>query len=102
MVHPRADYTEDDISPYFWTNGTLPNSDTYRRLQAGNWADYTLHVGGLVDSPAEFTYSDLLAMDKHEQITQHYCIQGWSGIAKWAGVRMSDIMDIVKPQPTAK
>ena len=38
----------------------------------------------------------------HEQITQHFCIQGWSGIAKWGGVSMQTIVDLVKPQPEAK
>jgi DMSO/TMAO reductase YedYZ molybdopterin-dependent catalytic subunit len=59
-------------------------------------------VGGLVENPTDFTYADLLAIDKHEQITQHYCIQGWSGIAKCGGVRMSDVLRIVKPRPSAK
>ncbi|AQA06207.1 oxidoreductase [Mycobacterium sp. MS1601] len=100
--HPRANYSEKDISPYFWANGTLPTSKLYRRLQSSNWADYTLRVHGLVEHPTDFPYAELLAMDKHEQITQHYCIQGWSGIAKWGGVRMADIVQIVKPLPSAK
>lgn len=25
----------------------------------------------------------------YEQTTQHLCIQGWSGVAKWGGVSMS-------------
>ncbi len=100
--HPHADYTEKDISPYFWANGTLPTSQRYRQLQAGNWVDYRLRVGGLVENPREFSYAELLAMPKHDQITQHYCIQGWSGIAKWAGVRMSELLDIVEPLPTAR
>ncbi|OAT68375.1 oxidoreductase [Mycobacteroides immunogenum] len=99
---PGATYSEKDISPYFWANGTLPTSDTYRQLQVGDWADYRLHVGGLVQNPTDFTYGDLLAMDKSEQITQHYCIQGWSGIAKWGGVPMADILSIVVPHPSAK
>lgn len=99
---PHASYSENDISQYFWPNGTLPTSDTYRKLQAENWAGYRLHVGGLVENPRDFSYAELLAMDKHEQITQHYCIQGWSGIAKWGGVRMSDILDIVCPLPSAR
>ncbi|WP_083741115.1 molybdopterin-dependent oxidoreductase [Mycobacterium sp. MS1601] len=101
-MHPRADYTEKDISPYFWSNGTLPDSDEYRQLQADGWADYRLRVDGLVNHPTSFSYADLMNMDKHEQITQHYCIQGWSGIAKWGGVRMADIMRVVEPQPSAK
>jgi DMSO/TMAO reductase YedYZ molybdopterin-dependent catalytic subunit len=38
----------------------------------------------------------------HEQITQHFCIQGWSGVAKWGGVSMQTIMDMVKPLSEAK
>ncbi|MDO3400958.1 molybdopterin-dependent oxidoreductase [Mycolicibacterium neoaurum] len=101
-VHPKAEYSERDISPYFWPNGTLPSSSTYRELAAGNWSGYTLRVGGQVENPTELSYADLLAMPKHDQITQHYCIQGWSGVAKWGGVRMADILDIVRPLPSAR
>ncbi len=101
-VHPKAEYSERDISAYFWPNGTLPASSTYRELAAGYWSGYTLRVGGQVENPTEFSYADLLAMPKHEQITQHYCIQGWSGVAKWGGVRMADILDIVRPLPSAR
>nr|WP_082700289.1 molybdopterin-dependent oxidoreductase [Mycolicibacterium neoaurum] len=101
-VHPKAEYSERDISPYFWPNGTLPASSTYRELAAGNWSGYTLRVGGQVENPTELSYADLLAMPKHDQITQHYCIQGWSGVAKWGGVRMADILDIVRPLPSAR
>jgi DMSO/TMAO reductase YedYZ molybdopterin-dependent catalytic subunit len=41
-------------------------------------------------------------MPKQEQITQHYCIQGWSGIAKWGGVPMRDIIALVRPLPQAR
>jgi DMSO/TMAO reductase YedYZ molybdopterin-dependent catalytic subunit/thiosulfate reductase cytochrome b subunit len=101
-THARATYTEDDISPYFWTNGERPESDEYRQLKAMNWADYRLRVSGLVENPTELSYEQLLGMDAHEQITQHYCIQGWSGIAKWSGVPMRAICDLVRPMANAK
>ena len=41
-------------------------------------------------------------MAHHEQITQHFCIQGWSGVAKWGGVSMQTIVDLVAPEPEAK
>ena len=44
----------------------------------------------------------LRALPYHEQITQHFCIQGWSGVAKWGGVSMQTILDLVKPLPEAK
>nr|WP_221247589.1 molybdopterin-dependent oxidoreductase [Gordonia humi] len=100
--NPRADYSEKDISPYFWPNGTIPVSDRYREMRSNNWSDYTLLVNGLVENPTTFTYRQLLDMPKHEQITQHFCIQGWSAVGKWGGVRMADILKIVQPTPEAK
>ena len=31
-----------------------------------------------------------------------FCIQGWSGLAKWGGVSMSNILGLVRPQPQAR
>ena len=41
-------------------------------------------------------------MPKHEQITSNYCIQGWTGIAKWGGVRLKDILSLVQPKKNAR
>ncbi len=99
---PRATYSEKDVSAFFWPNGHLPDSEEYRRLRAGGWADYTLKIEGLVANPIRLSYSELLAMPKREQVTQHYCIQGWSGIAKWGGVAMSDVLALAEPLPGAR
>ena len=99
---PGTQYTEKDISPYFWVNGTLPTSDEYNRLKEGGFADYRLTIGGLVENPQEISYAELKAMPKQEQITKHFCIQGWSGVAKWGGVPVRDILKIVKPKPEAR
>ena len=95
-------YTEKDISPYLWHNGKYPETDEYKALYDNNFADYRLRVSGLVDNPVELDLTQLRALPHHEQITQHFCIQGWSGIAKWGGVSMKSIVDLVKPQPEAK
>ena len=97
-----GEYTERDISPYFWHNGQYPDSAEYQALSAGNFADYRLRINGLVDNPVELDLVQLRALPHHEQITQHFCIQGWSGIAKWGGVSMATIMDLVRPLPAAK
>jgi len=97
-----GEYTDNDISPYFWHNGQYPDSDEYKSLFDGNFVEYQLRVNGLVDNPADLSMAELRALPHHEQITQHFCIQGWSGIAKWRGVSMQTIMDLVQPQPEAK
>ncbi len=99
---PTNQYTEKDISPYFWTNGTLPTSDEYEALLRNNFADYKLTISGLVAEPRVLTLAELKAMPKQEQITRHFCIQGWSGVAKWGGVPMRHILELVKPLPEAR
>ncbi len=95
---PNAQLTEKDISPHFWPNGTMPNSAQFEALVAEEFAHYRLPVRGLVEVPREFSFADLKAMPKQEQITTHFCIQGWSGVAKWGGVAMREILDIVSPR----
>ena len=101
MVGYETQYTEKDISPYFWVNGTLPKSEELS-ARKGQLRGLSPAVGGLVENPREFSYAELKAMPKQEQITKHFCIQGWSGVAKWGGVPMRRILDIVKPTAEAR
>ncbi len=102
-VDPKpGQYSEDDISPYFWHNGQYPDSDEYKALFENHFVDYRLSINGLVEHPVELALAELRALAHHEQITQHFCIQGWSGVAKWGGVSMQTIVGLVKPRPEAK
>lgn len=95
-------YTEKDISPYMWHNGKYPETPEYKDLYETNFAGYRLQVSGLVENPLELDLKQLRNLPHHEQITQHFCIQGWSGVAKWGGVSMQTITDLAKPSPEAK
>lgn len=101
-LKPVAEFEEKDISPHFWPNGTEPKSEEYRQHLAEGFINYKLKIGGLVENPIEISFAELQALPKSEQITQHYCIQGWSGIAKWGGVQMSEIIKLVRPDPAAR
>lgn len=99
---PRAQFGEEDISPYFWANGLVPTSEEWCRLRGSGYRDYRLKVGGLVEHPAELSLADLVELGRQDQITMHNCIQGWSGIARWGGVPFRSLMDLVKPLPEAE
>ena len=98
----RSQLTEKDISPFFWPNGTMPVSKEFDDLVADGFASYRLRIGGLVEAPLEFSLADLKGMPKQEQITTHFCIQGWSGVAKWGGVPMRHILEVVRPTAPAR
>ncbi|MBW6414841.1 oxidoreductase [Candidatus Methylacidiphilum fumarolicum] len=97
-LSPQVVYTEKDISPFFWPNGKLPQGIEFERLIAEKFVSYRLSISGLVDHPCEFSMEELRAMPKQEQITNLYCIQGWSGIAKWGGVPMRYVLKVVHPR----
>jgi methionine sulfoxide reductase catalytic subunit len=99
---PNSQLAEKDISSYFWPNGTMPKSAEFDALVADGFKNFALRVGGLVERPKTFSYAELKAMPKQEQITTHFCIQGWSGVAKWGGVPMRHILDLVRPTSDAR
>ncbi len=97
------EFAEKDRSPTFRSNGTNePNSDKYAAWVQGGFADYTLDVGGLCESPRKLTLADVRALPSRTQITRHDCVEGWSAIAKWKGARMSALLDLVKPKAEAR
>ena len=99
---PRAQFSKDDISPFFWPNGMMPASKEWLELAANDWRDYRLEVYGLVENPVDLSLDELKALGKQQQITLHHCIQGWSGIAEWGGAPLAKLVGLVKPKPEAK
>jgi DMSO/TMAO reductase YedYZ molybdopterin-dependent catalytic subunit len=83
-------------------NGRPPESEEYQRLARDNFAEWNLHVFGLVGQPLLLSLADLRHLCKQTQITKHNCIQGWSGIAEWGGVLLSDVLKQCLPLPEAK
>jgi methionine sulfoxide reductase catalytic subunit len=99
-LKPRAYYQKKDISPFFWPNGKMPGSKTWKKLAENNFSDYKLKITGLVENPVELSLQELKSMGKEQNITMHHCIQGWSGIAEWGGIPISEIVKLVKPHPS--
>jgi DMSO/TMAO reductase YedYZ molybdopterin-dependent catalytic subunit len=98
-----TEFTEADLSPNFRSNGThMPPDEDYQRLAASGFVDWRLGVSGLVESPLTYTLSDLRTLPSRTQITRHDCVEGWSAIAKWKGVRLSALLEEVRPKPEAR
>jgi thiosulfate reductase cytochrome b subunit len=101
-LQPREGYSERDISPHFWPNGKLPERPDWKQLAQGGFAGFRLRVDGLVDNPVELSLAEIRRLGQTEHITMHHCIQGWTGIAKWGGIPMRRLVELVRPQPNAK
>jgi DMSO/TMAO reductase YedYZ molybdopterin-dependent catalytic subunit len=97
------EFAEKDISPIFRPNGNPPPATMeYTADAAQQFKNWRLEVSGLVKQAAQFSLAELKAMPSRTQITRHDCVEGWSVIGKWKGVRLEEIMDRVQPAPQAK
>jgi len=65
-------------------------------------SSYRLELSGLVREKKPWTLPELHALPQVSQITRHICVEGWSAIGKWSGVRFSDFLQRVGADLTAK
>jgi sulfoxide reductase catalytic subunit YedY len=101
-LRSRQDYSPRDISAEHHVNGYPPESAEYRRMGANGFRDWRLEVTGLVERPLELSLEDLNRMPKHSHTAMHNCIQGWTGIARWGGVRVEDVLKLCRPKPEVR
>lgn len=55
---------------------------------------YRLAVDGLVRQPLRLDLTALAALPQHEIIMRHVCVEGWSAIVAWSGVRLGDVLTL--------
>src|SRR5512147_1383405 len=65
-------------------------------------ASWRLTVDGLVEQPLSLSLDDLYRMPRASYTVKHHCVEGWSAIASWAGVPVSEIVLRARPKPAAR
>ena len=64
-------------------------------------AKYKLTINGLVDTPTDFTYDQVLGFPNYTKEVVINCVEGWNADLLWQGVLLSDLFDKVKVKPEA-
>jgi DMSO/TMAO reductase YedYZ molybdopterin-dependent catalytic subunit len=93
-ITPTRDYTIDSLP--------TPSDPAYLDILAGGYGAYRLVVDGLVARPQRLSLAELRALGTTTQITRHDCVEGWSVIGKWSGVRLSTILSLARPSERAR
>ena len=103
-THGRARlYSPADISKDFPVNSLpTPTSARYQELAAGRFTTYRLIVDGAVEHPYAYSLSQLHALPQQRQITRHDCVEGWSVVCEWQGVRLAALLASAVPRRDAK
>jgi DMSO/TMAO reductase YedYZ molybdopterin-dependent catalytic subunit len=106
MLGRRAmaqEFAPADVAAVFRANGTtMPAGDSYAEMVASQFANWRLTVEGLVDKPQELSLAQLRDMPSRTQITRHDCVEGWSCIGQWKGVRLTQVLALAQPKPQAR
>jgi len=107
LVIPRdalaPTYSRAEISPDFRANGSIdPAAADYEALKVNDFADYRLVIDGLVERPLSLSLTELRTRPSQSQITKHDCVEGWTSIGEWTGVRLETLLDEAGLKPGAR
>ena len=75
--------------PAYFISRTVPIwSETMR----GPWS---LEIAGLVDRPMQLSLQNLMDLPRTHHRVNHYCVEGWTAVEQWTGVRLRDLAKLV-------
>jgi DMSO/TMAO reductase YedYZ molybdopterin-dependent catalytic subunit len=96
--HLATTFDDADVAPFakFPING-YDVDDPGIDLQ--NW---TLTVSGAVQRPGTYKLAQLQALPRIRQNTRHVCVEGWDVIGRFGGARLSDFLNLVGADATAR
>jgi DMSO/TMAO reductase YedYZ molybdopterin-dependent catalytic subunit len=111
----RALTFDDDVAEALYSRGRrvrtydksqvtpLPNNYAGATPGPEYLATWKLEVAGLASGgTAQLTVDDLARLPFHEQVTRLVCVEGWSAIAWWGGLRFADFLAAWPPAPTMR
>ena len=81
--------------PRYFISPQVPVWDPAAR---GTWH---LEIAGLVRHPLRLTLDDLTKLRAVSQRVNHYCVEGWTAVASWTGVRVSELARLAQALPDA-
>jgi DMSO/TMAO reductase YedYZ molybdopterin-dependent catalytic subunit len=78
---PEGALTQGDAFPVYHVADEVPVAPQGWRLR----------IAGLCAQPLSLSLADLQRLPRTGMRVRHHCVEGWSAVASWQGVRMSDV-----------
>jgi DMSO/TMAO reductase YedYZ molybdopterin-dependent catalytic subunit len=92
-TYPRSMITQPFPFNAFYSEAQAPEVDG---------ASYRLELGGLIADKRPWTLEALHRLPQEAQITRHICVEGWSAVGEWGGVRFSEFLHRIGADTSAK
>jgi DMSO/TMAO reductase YedYZ molybdopterin-dependent catalytic subunit len=62
---------------------------------------YRLRVAGLVKTPLELAYRQVIGRERYSKVVTLHCVEGWSATILWEGVKVKDLLSQAGYDPKA-
>ncbi len=95
---------EEDATSYnnFYEFGT-GKDDPKKNAGSLRTRPWTVSVDGLVKAPKRWDLDALLAgLALEDKVYRHRCVEAWSMVIPWRGVKLRDVINRLEPMPSAK
>jgi len=89
---PESDQTDPAEFPQYKIGLDFPEAP----------AGWALQVGGLVARPQALSLEALQRLPMAHTRVRHHCVEGWSAVAGWEGVRLSEVARLAGVDPRAR
>ena len=63
---------------------------------------WTLTVSGAVRKPGEYKLAQVQSLPRERQNTRHVCVEGWDVIGRFGGAKLSDFLQMIGADTTAR
>lgn len=96
--HLATTFSDSELTPFnkFPING-------YDVADPGiDFDTWSLTVSGAVQKPGDYTLAQFQALPKVRQNTRHVCVEGWDVIGRFGGARLSDFLQSIGADMTAR
>jgi DMSO/TMAO reductase YedYZ molybdopterin-dependent catalytic subunit len=96
--HLAPTFSHSDLTPF----DKFPINDYDVDDPGVDFEKWTLTVTGAVQKPGDYSLAQIQALPKITQNTRHVCVEGWDAIGRFGGVRLSDFLNMIGADPTAR
>lgn len=94
----------DEITSYnnFYEFGTN-KEDPAKEAHVLTTDPWSVTIDGMVDRPGDYDFGDIMSgVTLEERIYRFRCVEAWSMVVPWIGFQLSDLLNRVGVQPSAK
>lgn len=96
--HMAPTFTESELTPF----DKFPINDYDVDDPEVDFEKWSLTVDGSVQKPGDYKLDQIQQLPKVVQNTRHVCVEGWDVIGRFGGARLSDFLNMIGADTTAR